>query len=186
MSLITAKDLTMEFPGRILFSGANFSIEARDHVGLIGANGAGKTTLFRLILRTQEPTSGAVTVASGLRIGTVEQHTCRDQTRTASEEMLSVFARLMETERQLEALNRQLEHPENASEELLHRQEELTRSFQDGGGLTYRSRADAMLSGLGFTDAEKALNVSALSGGQRTKIALGKLLLSAAQLILVK
>lgn len=185
MSLITANALAMEYPGRMLFSGVSFSIEPKDHVGLIGANGAGKTTLFRLLQKTETPSEGMLTVASGLTIGTVEQHTCRDHTRTASQEMLSVFAHLQALEGEIDQLNRMLEQSGHASAELLRKQEEMTTRFHDGGGLTYRSRADAMLTGLGFTDAEKQLSVASLSGGQRTKIALGKLLLSDAQLILL-
>ncbi|MCR5781288.1 MAG: ABC-F family ATP-binding cassette domain-containing protein [Clostridia bacterium] len=174
----------MSFLDRELFGKASFSVEKRDRVGLIGANGTGKTTLFRLIAGELSPTDGTVSVSAGVKIGVVEQHACRDMNRTAYGEMLTVFSGLMRDEKRLEELRLLIDAGEDA-ERHIHEHAELTEAFTANGGLYYRSRAASMLSGLGFTEEEKDLKVSALSGGQRTKIALGKLLLSDSDLILL-
>ncbi len=185
MSVISAHELTMEFLDRVLFEQASFSIEERDKVGLIGNNGTGKTTLFKLIAGIYEPADGGLFVSSSAKLGYVEQHACADFSKTAYEEMLSVFDSLMETERELEALHREIDaSPENL-QQLIEKQSAMTEQFQAQGGLTFRSRVRSMLSGLGFTEEEQRLSVGDLSGGQRTKIALGKLLLSDANLILL-
>ncbi|MCD7775178.1 MAG: ATP-binding cassette domain-containing protein, partial [Clostridiales bacterium] len=185
MSVISAHSLTMEFLDNVLFDRASFDVEEHDKVGLIGANGVGKTTLFKLIAGIYEPSEGSIFVSSKVKTGIVEQHACSDFTRTAKQEMLSVFENLIIIEKELEALNREIDlHPENA-DELIEKQSSLTEKFQSEGGLTYRSRAASMLAGLGFSESETNLSVGSLSGGQRTKISLGKLLLSNSDLILL-
>ena len=185
MSIISAHELTMEFLDNVLFDKATFDIEEHDKVGLIGNNGTGKTTLFKLLAGIYEPADGGLFVSSNARTGFVEQHACSDFSKTAKEEMLSVFSHLMATEKGLEDLHRLIDSsPANLSE-LIEKQSALTEKFQADGGLTFRSRANSMLSGLGFTADEQNLSVGELSGGQRTKISLGKLLLSDANLILL-
>lgn len=185
MSVISAHELTMEFLDNVLFDKASFDIEEHDKVGLIGSNGTGKTTLFKLIAGIYEPADGGLFVSSNAETGYVEQHACSDFSRTAKEEMLSVFAHLEKMEKELEELHNLIDSsPENLSS-LIEKQSALTEKYQSMGGLTFRSRANAMLSGLGFTQEEQNLPVGDLSGGQRTKISLGKLLLSDSNLILL-
>ena len=156
MSVISAHELTMEFLDRVLFDQASFSIEERDKVGLIGNNGTGKTTLFKLIAGIYEPADGGLFVSSSAKLGYVEQHACADFSKTAHEEMLSVFDPLMKMEAKLEELHREIDaSPENLSE-LIERQSAMTEQFQAQGGLTFRSRVRSMLSGLGFTEEEQA------------------------------
>ncbi len=185
MAVISAHDLTMEFPDNVLFDGASFDIEEHDKVGLIGANGVGKTTLFKLIAGIEEPTAGNIFVSSKAKIGIVEQHACSDFSKTAKEEMLSVYDNLMDLEHQLEILNAQIDSKDGDMDCLITKQSSLMEKFRSEGGLTYRSRASSMLSGLGFTQSESNLSVGDLSGGQRTKLSLGKLLLSDSNLILL-
>ncbi len=185
MSVINAHDLTMEFLDKVLFNKASFDIEEHDKVGLIGNNGTGKTTLFKLIAGVYEPSDGNIFVSSTAEIGFVEQHACSDFSKTAKEEMLSVFNHLTETEKELNEIHRLIDTNPDNLDKLIEKQLFLTEKFQNEGGLTFRSRVDSMLSGLGFTENEINLSVGALSGGQRTKISLGKLLLSDADLILL-
>lgn len=183
MPLVSAQNVTVGFLDSILFEGATFDIQKNDRVGLIGANGAGKTTLFKLILGQLEPTEGTVVVPEFTRVGNVEQHTCSDFTVTAYEEVLKVYADVAAMEKELEDLNERLSA--GADPELIERQETLREKFEARDGLSYRSRARSALTGLGFTLEETDTNVGKLSGGQRTKISLAKLLLSGADLILL-
>ncbi len=185
MSVISAHELTMEFLDNVLFDKASFDIEEHDKVGLIGRNGTGKSTLFKLIAGVLEPADGGLFISSDAKTGYVEQHACSDFSKTAKEEMLSVFSHLEAMEKELDALHRQIDENPSDIDNLIEKQGMLTEKFQSLGGLTFRSRANAMLSGLGFTQEEQNLPVGDLSGGQRTKISLGKLLLSDADLILL-
>ena len=185
MSIISAHELTMGFLDNVLFDKASFDIEEHDKVGLIGRNGTGKTTLFKLLAGVYEPADGGLFVSSGARTGFVEQHACSDFSKTAKEEMLSVFSDLTETEKELDKLHAVIDSSPENIDELIEKQSAMTEKFQSDGGLTFRSRVNSMLSGLGFTPDEQNLSVGALSGGQRTKISLGKLLLSDSNLILL-
>ena len=178
MSLISAQNVSVGFLDKTLFSGVSFEIQNGERIGLIGANGAGKTTLFKLILRQLEPTEGLMVVPEFTRVGCVEQHTCSDFTVTAYEEVLKVYADVAAMERELEAINRALSASPDPA--LLERQEALREQFEARDGLSYRARARSALTGLGFTYEETEQNVRVLSGGQRTKISLAKLLLSGA------
>ncbi|MBQ7108104.1 MAG: ABC-F family ATP-binding cassette domain-containing protein [Clostridia bacterium] len=183
MSLLSASGLTKTFGDRVLFENAAFAVEKGDKIGFIGANGAGKTTLFKIIIGNEASTKGEAVRQAGLKIGYLEQHACSNEKLTALEETLTVFADLQLMENELEQLNLILLN--SSDEKLIERQVLLTEKFQSEGGLTYFSRTEAVLTGLGFSKEEIALPVSALSGGQRSKIGLAKLLLCKNDLILL-
>lgn len=185
MIIINIQNLTFHFGERELFSNVNFDIDEKDKVGFIGSNGVGKTTLFNLIRGRFEPTDGAVIKAKNLSVGYMEQHTCSQKGRTLYEEILSVFDYLSDMEAELEAVNNELLSNPDDSERLIKIQDELTVRFQNEGGLTYKSRAKSALSGLGFTESEFNMTTDKLSGGQRSKIALAKLLLSKSDILLL-
>ena len=183
MSLLSASGLTKTFGDRVLFENAAFAVEKGDKIGFIGANGAGKTTLFKIIIGNEASTKGEAVRQAGLKIGYLEQHACSNEKLTALEETLTVFADLQLMENELEQLNLILLN--SSDEKLIERQALLTEKFQNEGGLTYFSRTEAVLAGLGFSKEEIALPVSSLSGGQRSKIGLAKLLLCKNDLILL-
>lgn len=183
MSLLTAAGIEMSFGSRVLFSDVNFRIEAGDKIGFVGANGCGKTTLLKLITGELKPDTGGFSRMSGLRLGYLEQHTCADSDATAYEEALTVFSKLSALERELEEINAGLNTEPSPS--LLGRQAELTEQFAAAGGLTYKSRTRSALLGLGIKEQELTLPTKALSGGQKSKIGLAKLLLCDPQLILL-
>lgn len=183
MSVINAYDLTFGFLDSTLFSSAAFDIEENDRVGLIGANGTGKTTLFKLICGEYEPNSGSLFLSKNTKTGFAEQFACADSDKTVYDELMTVYAPLFRIESELEALHSEIER--NPSPELIEKQSALTEKFQSDGGLTFRSMGRSTLIGLGFGESDFNKSVRDLSGGQRTKLSLGKLLLSDANLILL-
>lgn len=187
MAMITVGNLCMDFGGDVLFNNMNFEIQDGDRIGLIGVNGSGKTTLFKILTGELSASSGTVAVQKNTKIGYMEQHVCRHLERSAYEEVESVFDFLLDMEREIEILTKQIE--QNTSNEnldrLIERQTFLTDEFTTKGGLTCRAKARSALLGLGFTDSEMQLPIRSLSGGQRAKLQLAKLLLSDANLLLL-
>lgn len=183
MPILSAHKLTKEFADRVLIQSADFALEKGDIVGFIGANGVGKTTLFRMIIGGENPSGGEIIKASGIKIGYLEQHVSVSSEKSAYEETLSVFDNLISLEQKLESINQTLLKSSDTS--LIEEQLRLTESFQKQGGLTYQNRTYAVLTGLGFTPEQIRLPVSSLSGGQRSKLGLAKLLLCDNDLILL-
>lgn len=185
MSLISCQNVKVSFAQRDIILNASFEVAKGEKIGLIGSNGCGKTSLFRVISGQLEPADGKVIKASSVSIGFVEQHACAGSTLTVYDELLTVFARLFEIEKELEELHRKIELTDGKVPRYIEMQAALTEEYQNKGGLTYKNRAHSCLKGLGFTPEEENLPVSALSGGQRTKLSLGKLLLSEPDLLLL-
>ncbi len=174
----------MSFGDRTLFDKVSFDIKEGERVGLIGANGTGKTTLFRLILGQEQPTSGEIHPGRNTVVGYMEQHACRNSVRSIYDEILTVFEPLMQIEMRLEQLNRLIDKG-GEIDALIDEQLRLHEKYERDGGLTYKSRARSMLTGLGFPVEMHTLACDRLSGGQRSKLSLGKLLLSSPDLLLL-
>ncbi len=185
MAYLHAYNLNVSFGDKVLFDDVSFEVGEHDRVGLIGVNGAGKTTLFRLITGELEPTAGEAFVSKQARVGYLEQHACADSARSIYDEMLSVFADVMQVERELSETTHLLEAGEGDLNALINRQQDLNDRFERMGGLTYRSRTRAALMGLGFPEKDFDQPCGNLSGGQKSKLSLGKLLLSGANLLLL-
>ena len=183
MSLLTAQNLTFGFLDGVLFKGADFKVEHNDRIGLIGANGTGKTSLFKLIIGEYSPNEGGIVRGKDLKIGYMEQHLRADENNSLYEETLTVFNDVIEMETELEEINKKL--LTDNSIELIERQGMLTDEIERRNGLYYKSVTRSALLGLGFTENELDLPVHALSGGQRSKVSLAKLLLSGANLLLL-
>lgn len=174
----------MSFADRTLFSGASFDVYDGERLGFVGVNGSGKTTLFRLLKGELESDSGSVHIAGGVKIGFMEQFACKNSTKTLYEETLSIFSELEEMEMELEELHDKIDYGD-CSAATIERQTKIREQFERGGGLTYKSRTASALTGLGFSESDFSLPVEALSGGQRSKLQLAKLLLSKADLLLL-
>lgn len=185
MSLLSCQNLCLSFAQRDILINATFDVAKGDKIGLIGSNGCGKTTLLKAISGVLEPADGKVIKAQTTEIGFVEQHACAGSELTVYDELLTVFSRLFEIEAELEALHRKIELTDGKVSQYIEMQASLTEEYQNKGGLTYKNRAHSCLRGLGFTPEEENLSVAALSGGQRTKLSLGKLLLSEPDLMLL-
>ena len=182
MALVSVRGLSVGFGERELFAPASFEIAPGEKIGLIGANGCGKTTLLRLLTGEREPDAGEVVRRKGLRVGVMEQIVSATQDTPALESALSVFSDLREKEARLDALTAALAGGDEAVIERHHR---LREAFEAEGGLTYRARTRSALLGLGLTEAQLALPLRSLSGGQLSKLALARLLLSGAELLLL-
>lgn len=184
MLLLSLNNITMSFADRTLFSDAAFEVYDGEKIGFVGVNGSGKTTLFKILNGELSPDDGSVHIAGGVKIGFMEQFACRNSEKTLYDEALTVFAALEDMELELEELHDKIDMGD-CSEETIARQTALQERFERDGGLTYKSRAASALSGLGFSESDFKLSVSVLSGGQRSKLQLAKLLLSNADLLLL-
>lgn len=185
MPALSVRNLTMTFIERNLFTDVSFDVEERDKVGFIGANGVGKTTLFKILNGEISPVSGTVTFSKNVRPGYMEQHACNNPRADVYHELLSVFDRLSGMETEISALAHQIDNKSGNLDELVERQTMLIEQFERAGGLTYKSRTRSALLGLGFSENDFTMPVGNLSGGQRSKLCLAKLLLSQSNMLLL-
>lgn len=185
MPALSVRNLTMTFIERNLFTDVSFDVEERDKVGFIGANGVGKTTLFKILNGEISPVSGTVTFSKNVRPGYMEQHACNNPRADVYHELLSVFDYLSDMETEISALAHQIDNKSGNLDELVERQTMLIEQFERAGGLTYKSRTRSALLGLGFSENDFTMLVGNLSGGQRSKLCLAKLLLSQSNMLLL-
>ena len=183
MSLLTAQNLTFGFLDGVLFKGAAFKVEDNDRIGLIGANGTGKTSLFKLITGEYSPNEGGIVRGKDVRIGYMEQYLECDDNQTLYGEALTVFNDVIEMELQLADVNKELLSSSEIT--LIEKQLRLTEEIERRDGLVYEAKTKSALLGLGFKEEDLTARVSTLSGGQRSKLSLCKLLLSNANLLLL-
>ena len=187
MAILTVNNIQQSFGEEVILQDISFEMQKGERVGLVGVNGSGKTTLFKVLTGEYTPDTGTVVFGKDTVLGYMEQHVCRDFHKTAFEEVMTVFAPLLRMERELEDLATLLSsHPgEEEMERLILRQSQLNDRFVDAGGLTCRSRARSALLGLGFTEEQLENRVGVLSGGQKAKLQLAKMLLGGANLLLL-
>lgn len=182
---LSVRNLSMSFAERVLFSDVSFDVEAREKVGFIGANGVGKTTLFRILDGEFSPSSGVIAFEKNVRVGYMEQHACKDPDVLIYDELLSVFDSLMKIENEIAAVTLDIDRKNGDLDALVERQTGLIEQYDSMGGLTYKSRTRSTLLGLGFKESEFQMKVGNLSGGQRSKLCLAKLLLSQSNFLLL-
>ncbi len=185
MPALSVRNLTMTFVERTLFSDVSFDIESNEKVGFIGANGVGKTTLFKILTGELTPTSGNVAFEKNTKVGYMEQHACSDPDIDIYSELLSVFDYLAEAEEEISLIANDIDNKNGELSALVEKQTDLMEFFERNGGLTYKSRTRAALLGLGFKESDFSMPVGSLSGGQRSKLCLAKLLLSQSNLLLL-
>lgn len=187
MAVLSVRNLAMTFVERTLFENVSFEVEQKDKIGFIGANGVGKTTIFKILSGNIEPTDGSVVFSKDAVVGYLEQHSCNVPDRNIYDELLSVFDSLIKQEHQLEELPVliDLEEDEAERDRLIEQHLQMQEEFERNGGLTYRSRTRSALLGLGFTENDFQMETGKLSGGQRSKLCLAKLLLCGANILLL-
>lgn len=185
MPALSVRNLTMTFIERNLFTDVSFDIENKDKVGFIGANGVGKTTLFKILNGEISPTAGTIAFEKNIRVGYMEQHACNNPKIDVYHELLSVFDYLKDMETEIADVTSAIENGADNLDKLVEKQTQLIESYENLGGLTYKSRTRSALLGLGFSEADFEMPVGNLSGGQRSKLCLAKLLLSQSNMLLL-
>ncbi len=181
--ILSCRDICKEFPENMVLSHVSFHLEDREKAALVGINGAGKTTLLRIIAGEISADAGEVVFAKGKTFGYLPQNAGLSSNNTIYDELLSVREDLISLERRLKEL--ELAIAEGADEALMEQYSLLTHRFETDGGYLYKSTLTGVLKGLGFTEEEFSKPVSTLSGGQKTRVALGKLLLLSPDLIIL-
>ncbi len=185
MGILSVNNLKKMFGSDTVLQNINFEIQKNDHTGLVGINGSGKTTLFKLLSGEYDSDDGEFFIGKDTTVGYMEQHVCHDEDKTAYTEVLTIFQELIDIETELDELNHRLTHSSQNMDTLIEKQLTLNERFNDLGGLTYKNRAKATLIGLGFAENELNKSIKVLSGGQKGKIQLAKMLLSGANLLLL-
>lgn len=180
MSLITVHNLSKSFGANDIFSGISFAVPRGARIGLLGVNGIGKTTLLRILLGLDEASGGTVQRARGLRVGYLPQEAQFESNNTLWAECLLVYKELIAKQEELHRLELRLEHGE-----ILEDYGKLQLEFEHSGGYTFELTIRQTLSGLGFTREDEQRPLSQLSGGQRTRALLAKLLLDNPDLLLM-
>lgn len=187
MPILTATDLGHSYGADELFSDLDLSLEANERVGLVGPNGVGKTTLLLILAGLLEPTEGVVGRQQELTLGYLRQEamlTFAGQDNTIYEEMLAVFAALRQQEADLQQMEAAMAAGD-LSEELFDRYGRLQEQFELSGGYQYQNEIKRVLLGLGFEQGQWETPLAHLSGGQKTRLLLGRLLLEKPALLIL-
>ena len=184
--VLSCHNISKAFLENRVLENVGFHIEDYEKAAIVGINGAGKTTLLRILVGEMEPDAGAVTLSRGKTLGYLAQDGAVDTANTIYEEVLSVKQELIDLERRIRECELAMQAKEGSALEALMKQYgSLTHAFETGGGYSYKSEITGVLKGLGFAEEEFGKSVSTLSGGQKTRVALGKLLLRRPDLIVL-
>ncbi len=184
MIVLSGNDISVSFGGETLFHNVNFRLEENGRAGLVGVNGCGKTTLMHVINGRQEAETGGISKAAGIKLGCMEQYVIRNDSITLYDEVLEIFRPLIDAENELADIAVAIDTGDH-SEQTLSRQMQLQERFEREGGLTYKSMASSALIGLGFSEEDFGKPISVMSGGQKSKAQLAKLLLSGSNILLL-
>lgn len=184
--ILSCQGISKSFGEKVILNDASFHIEEREKAALIGNNGAGKTTLLRIIMNEISADSGQVVLMKDKKIGYLAQYQDVSGHRTVYEELITTKQYIIDMEDRMRAIEVQMK---NASGEeldrLMNTYTRLTHEFELENGYAYKSELMGVLKGLGFTDEDFAKQVETLSGGQKTRVALGKLLISKPDILLL-
>ena len=188
MILLTVNHVSKAFVTRSVLEDASLVLQTGQRMGVVGVNGSGKSTLFRMIAGELEPDAGSITLLKGARVGMLTQQADITSDYTVQEELERVFepvrrmeARLREMEEQMAALH----HDAEAFAQLSRDYSRLMDRFEDAGGYEWPSRIQGVLAGLGFADDKRSQKAALLSGGEKTRLCLARLLLTQPELLML-
>lgn len=189
MLVLSASNITKSYVDKKILENISFFVEEKDKIGLLGLNGAGKTTLFEIISGNVEPDSGEIFIKSTMKIGYLKQHTKVDSDLTMYEECLTVFEDLIKMEERIHSLAELISEKSNAGDDSyesnLKEYGTLLEEFNSRNGYGFKSEIKGVLKGLGFTDEDFDKSVNILSGGQKSRLALAKMLLEKPDILLL-
>lgn len=184
--ILSCQNLSKTFVDRPILKQASFQLEEHEKAAIVGVNGAGKTTLLKMIIGQLPADEGLITFAKDKTFGYLAQQSDLSSSHTIYEELLSVKQDLISMEQQLRNLEESMKHCEGTQlEEIMDRYTRMTHDFEVRGGLLYKSELTGVLKGLSFLDEDFDKQISTLSGGQKTRVSLAKLLLQSPDLIIL-
>ena len=181
--ILSVNNLSKSYDGRDILKSISFHIEQTDKLGITGINGAGKSTLLKQITSEERPDSGSVVLSKDARIGYLSQSMESDSDNSIYDEVISIKKNVLNTERELREL--ELKMREDQSDATMQRYSELSHRFELENGYAVRSNVQGILKGLGFKEEEFSKKVSRLSGGQKTRLSLGRLLLDEPEILIL-
>lgn len=189
MILMQINGLSKSFGAETILSNIKLEVKEHDRIAIVGRNGTGKSTLLKIMAGELSYDTGELIQPKELTIGYLAQQTGLESKKTIWHELESVFDDLKAQEQKLRHIEEQLKHTEDFTESeyqsLISEYDQLQQTFQTSGGYTYETEIKAVLNGLNFQDYDYDTKVNELSGGQKTRLALGKLLLKKPQLLLL-
>ncbi|MGL6058265.1 MAG: ABC-F family ATP-binding cassette domain-containing protein [Culicoidibacterales bacterium] len=186
MIILQANGLTKSFVGETLLENISFEVQTGERIALVGRNGAGKSTLLKMVLGKITTDAGSVMIPKQIKIGYLDQHTGLDSTRTIWDELMLVFTDLKQMEQQLTNLSVKMgEVTGEQLEKIMHQYDQLQQEFADRGGYQYEKEARTVLHGFGFDESWHHKAITSLSGGQKTRVAFVRLLLTKPDLLIL-
>ena len=177
--ILSCNNISKSFGTDVIIKSCSFNIEDHEKAAIVGINGAGKSTLLKIITGIEPADTGLVTLAKDKTLGYLSQQQNLNSDNTIYDELLSVKQYILDMEAQLRSIENQMKSADDtALETLMKKYSDLNHEFELNNGYAYKSEITGVLKGLGFAEEDFTLNVNTLSGGQKTRVALGRLLLS--------
>lgn len=184
--ILSCNNISKSFGTDVIIKSCSFNIEDHEKAAIVGINGAGKSTLLKIITGIEPADTGLVTLAKDKTLGYLSQQQNLNSDNTIYDELLSVKQYILDMEAQLRNIENQMKSADDtALETLMKKYSDLNHEFELNNGYAYKSEITGVLKGLGFAEEDFTLNVNTLSGGQKTRVALGRLLLSKPDIILL-
>lgn len=184
--ILSCNNISKSFGTDVIIKSCSFNIEDHEKAAIVGINGAGKSTLLKIITGIEPADTGLVTLAKDKTLGYLSQQQNLNSDNTIYDELLSVKQYILDMEAQLRSIENQMKSADDtALETLMKKYSDLNHEFELNNGYAYKSEITGVLKGLGFAEEDFTLNVNTLSGGQKTRVSLGRLLLSKPDIILL-